>query len=102
MTSRRSRAGDEVDTPPAGAGPRRRVSHASAARELAGRDPVVARLVEAIGPPRLREPLETHFGALVRSIAYQQLAGPAATAIYGRMVAALVDGVTPDSMLATP
>jgi DNA-3-methyladenine glycosylase II len=35
----------------------------------------------------------------VRSIAYQQLAGPAAAAIHGRLIAALGDEVTPKRML---
>jgi len=81
---------------------RRRVSHAQAARLLASRDPVVARLVEAAGPPRLRAPQESHFAALVRAIVYQQLAGRAAAAIHGRLVAALHDDVSPEALLALP
>jgi DNA-3-methyladenine glycosylase II len=80
--------------------PGRHASHASAARELAARDPVLAALVDAVGPPRLRRPLDTHFAALVRSVTYQQLAGPAAAAIHGRLVAALGGQVTPEGMLA--
>lgn len=41
---------------------------------------------------KLRKPFDTHFAALVRSILYQQLAGSAAAAIHGRLIAAL-DGV---------
>jgi DNA-3-methyladenine glycosylase II len=81
----------------------RRPTFASAARELAARDPVIARLVTAAGLPRLRVPRGTHFAALVRSIVYQQLAGPAASAIHARVVAALDGEVTPEAMqAATP
>jgi DNA-3-methyladenine glycosylase II len=79
---------------------RSQVSHAAAARELAARDPVLAGLLDDFGPPLLRAPLDTHFAALVRSITYQQLAGAAATAIHGRLVAALGGGVTPEGLLA--
>jgi DNA-3-methyladenine glycosylase II len=79
-----------------------RVTHAQAARILAGRDPVIARLLAAAGPPRLRRPLETHFAALVRAIVYQQLAGAAAAAIHGRLLAALSGDVRPEVLLALP
>jgi DNA-3-methyladenine glycosylase II len=75
-------------------------SYTAAARELAARDPAIARLVDAVGPPRLRKPHDTHFEALVRAILYQQLAGAAAAAIHGRLIA-LVDGVVqPERILA--
>ena len=77
-----------------------RVSHAQAAAELTRRDPVMAKLVELAGPMRLRPRQETHFGALVRSIVYQQLAGNAASAIHGRLVAALDGDVAPAALLA--
>lgn len=77
-----------------------RITHAQAARILASRDPVVAGLVAAAGPPRLRRPLETHFAALVRAIVYQQLAGAAAAAIHGRLVAALGGDVRPEILLS--
>jgi DNA-3-methyladenine glycosylase II len=80
--------------------PPRRATVASAARELAARDEVVAGFLEAFGPPKFRKPLDTHFAALVRSVTYQQLAGPAAAAIHGRLVAALGNEVTPEEMLA--
>jgi len=60
------------------------------------------RLVAEVGPPRVRPPAETHFAALVRSVLYQQLAGPAAAAIHGRLIAALGGEVTPERMLALP
>jgi DNA-3-methyladenine glycosylase II len=84
----------------AGAEPGHRVSHAEAARILAARDPVIARLVGDAGPPRLRRPQAAPFAALVRAIVYQQLAGVAASAIHGRLVAALEDDVRPEALMA--
>jgi DNA-3-methyladenine glycosylase II len=74
----------------------------AAAAILAERDPVMRRLVAGAGPPKIRPPAETHFEALVRAIVYQQLAGPAAAAIHGRLIAALGDEVTPKRLLALP
>jgi len=79
--------------------PVRRATHRSAARELAGRDPVLASLIEAAGPPVFRRPLETPFAALARSVLYQQLAGPAASAIHGRLVTAMGDPNSPAALL---
>jgi DNA-3-methyladenine glycosylase II len=81
-------------------GSRPRVSHAAAARLLAARDPLIARLLADAGPPRLRPPQESHFAALVRAIVYQQLAGAAAAAIHGRLVAALDGDPQPTALLA--
>jgi DNA-3-methyladenine glycosylase II len=44
--------------------------------------------------------MDSHFAALVRSVTYQQLAGAAAAAIHGRLVAALGGDVTPEGVLA--
>jgi DNA-3-methyladenine glycosylase II len=74
----------------------------AAAGELVARDPAFRQLVAAVGPPALRPPQEGYFAALVRSIAFQQLAGPAATAIHGRFVAALEGSVTPEAVMALP
>ena len=82
--------------------PRARVSPRQAALLLADRDPVIARLVAEAGLPSLPKPTETHFATLVRAIVYQQLAGAAAQAIHGRLVAALGGEVTPEGILATP
>jgi len=81
---------------------RPRVSPRQAALLLADRDPVIARLVAEAGLPRFRKPSDTHFAALVRSIVYQQLAGAAAQAIHGRLIAALGGEVAPERILATP
>jgi DNA-3-methyladenine glycosylase II len=76
-----------------------KVSISAAAQELARRDPVIAKLVDATGLPKFRVPLETHFAALVRSILYQQLAGAAASAIHARLIGALNGSVTPEAVL---
>ncbi|HMC39155.1 MAG TPA: DNA-3-methyladenine glycosylase 2 family protein [Acidimicrobiales bacterium] len=76
------------------------ISHAAAADVLAERDPVMARLVAAAGPMKLRKPMDTHFAALVRSIVYQQLAGKAAAAIHGRLLATVEGDVRPEALLA--
>jgi DNA-3-methyladenine glycosylase II len=72
-------------------------SWAAAADVLAGRDPVLHRLVAEVGPPA-----ETHFEALVRAVLYQQLAGAAAAAIHGRLIDALGGEVTPQRLLSLP
>jgi 3-methyladenine DNA glycosylase/8-oxoguanine DNA glycosylase len=75
----------------------------AASDEVAARDPVLAHLVELAGPIafRPRDP-DGHFGALVRSIVFQQLAGRAAQAIYQRVRAALGETVTPQALAAAP
>jgi DNA-3-methyladenine glycosylase II len=75
-------------------------SYRAAAAILAERDPVVRRLVAEAGPPRVSPPQETHFEALVRAILYQQLAGAAARAIHGRLIAALGGEVMPKRLLS--
>ena len=77
----------------------RKVTHAAAARILAERDPVIARLLDQTGPPKLARPTESHFAALVRAVVYQQLAGRAAAAIHGRLIAALDGDVRPETLI---
>jgi DNA-3-methyladenine glycosylase II len=69
--------------------------------EVAARDPVLEQLVARLGPirHRPRDP-DGPFGALVRAIVFQQLAGRAAQAIYGRVRAAVGDTVTPETLSA--
>ena len=77
---------------------RRAVTH------LKKSDPVMARIIAAVGPCRFKVRSEgTHYEAVFRSIQYQQLAGPAALAIH-RRVQALYGGrdPTPEEFLATP
>jgi DNA-3-methyladenine glycosylase II len=76
------------------------MSFASAAAELARRDRVMRDLVARSKPFRIAPSKDTHFTSLVESIMYQQLAGAAAAAIYGRFVAAVGGRVTPDAVLA--
>ena len=75
-------------------------SYKAAAEILSERDPVLRRLVAEAGPPQLNPTTETHFEALVRAILYQQLAGAAARAIHGRLIAALGGEVTPERFLS--
>ena len=79
-----------------------RVSLVTALNEVKRRDPVLRRLVTQVGPirHRPRNP-DGHFGALARSIVFQQLAGAAARAIHGRLVAALGGNLSPESLART-
>jgi DNA-3-methyladenine glycosylase II len=79
-----------------------RASLRAAIREVATRDPVLARLVALVGPITHRpcDP-DGPFGALVRAIVYQQLAGRAAQAIYGRLRATVGESLTPHTLSAT-
>jgi len=74
----------------------------AAAAVLAERDPVLRRLVAEAGPARVRPSTETHFATLVRAVVYQQLAGAAAAAIHGRLIAALGGEVTAERLLSLP
>jgi DNA-3-methyladenine glycosylase II len=80
-----------------------RVSLRTATDELAARDTVLARLVTLVGPitHRPRDP-DGPFGALVRAIVYQQLAGRAAQAIHGRVRTTVGETLTPETLAATP
>jgi DNA-3-methyladenine glycosylase II len=80
-----------------------RISLPAAVDEVALRDPVLAHLVALAGPitQRPRNP-DGHFGALVRSIVYQQLAGRAAQAIFGRVRSVVGDALTPETLTAVP
>jgi DNA-3-methyladenine glycosylase II len=78
----------------------KRVSTAEAARILASRDPVIARLLAETGPPHLRRLQDSHFAGLVQAIVYQQLAGAAASAIHGRLITALEGDMEPAALLA--
>ncbi len=75
--------------------PRRRASTKTALAHLRAVDPILAAVIEQIGPlPNSREgrpDREDHYGALVRSITGQQLSVLAARAIYGRLIARFGD-----------
>ena len=73
-----------------------------ATRAIANRDPSMAACIEIVGPCRIRAGQGDYFAALVRSIAYQQLAGRAAAAIHGRFVEGVGGTVTAEAVMATP
>ena len=74
---------------------------AAAIDEVSSRDPVLADLVARVGPirHRPRDP-DGPFAALARAIVFQQLAGRAAQAIYGRVRAAAGGTLTPETLSA--
>ncbi len=76
------------------------VDAAKARRHLARRDPVLKRLMAAVGPCTLRyEP--DGFAALSRSIISQQISTKAAASIHARLLATLGDGgLRPEALLA--
>lgn len=78
------------------------MSFARAAEELAAREPVIARLRDEVGPPKVPPPQRTPFDALTRAICFQQLSGRAAATIYGRFEAAVGGAITPAAVLSTP
>ena len=78
-----------------------RTSLAAAAEEVARADPVLARVIERAGPmklPKSRQP--EPFLSLSEAIVYQQLAGRAAAAIWGRIVAQFPGGMTAEAVAA--
>lgn len=77
----------------------KRASYRNGALILAERDLVLGRLVAATGLPKISRPSGTPFAFLVRSVLYQQLAGSAAAAIHGRLLAELKESVTPERLL---
>ena len=64
-------------------------------------DPALAAFIDRAGPYPARPGQGDPFTSLARAIVFQQLAGRAAAAIYGRFVAAIGGTVTPDAILAT-
>jgi DNA-3-methyladenine glycosylase II len=80
-----------------------RTSLAVAVKEVGARDPVLAHLIALVGPIRHRpSDADGHFGALVRAIVYQQLAGRAAQAIHGRVLDAVGDDLSPEALAVVP
>jgi 3-methyladenine DNA glycosylase/8-oxoguanine DNA glycosylase len=78
-------------------------NYSASVRHLKRIDPVLARVIESVGPCRIRISAEgTHFQALTRSIVYQQLSGKAAATILSRVVALFPDNMpTPEAVQAT-
>lgn len=77
--------------------------HRKSIRHLKRADPVLATIIEAVGPFRLQLRTEgTHFQALTRSIVFQQLSGKAAGTILARFNDLYPDrSPTPEAVLAT-
>ena len=77
--------------------------HQKAIKHLRNVDPVLATIIDRVGPCRLVPKAEgTHFDAIVRSIIFQQLSGKAASTIHDR-VRGLYGGRDPNAheILAT-
>jgi DNA-3-methyladenine glycosylase II len=80
-----------------------RPSLATAIADVAGRDPALGALVARAGPIRYRpRNPDGHFGALVRAIVFQQLAGVAANAIHGRVRALVPGELTAEKLQRVP
>ena len=75
----------------------------AAVAHLRSADPVLARVIDSVGPFAL-EPRDGSFRSLARAIFFQQLAGPAARAIMNRVLEALDTDdkrfFTPEQLLA--
>jgi len=69
-----------------------------AVKALKAEDPVLSAIIEDIGECMLK-PSKDYFGALARSIIYQQLSRHAATAIYNKFLERNGGSLTPDSVL---
>lgn len=79
-------------------------NYRSSVTHLKRSDPVLAKVIEAVGPCRMQLRTEgTHFEALTRSIVFQQLSGKAASTILGRFNELYPNNSpTPELVLATP
>ena len=79
-----------------------RIDPQAAVRALAEGDPALGALIARVGPCTLAPAgLKSPFEALAKAIVYQQLSGKAAGTIFGRVVAAVGDPLTPEALLAT-
>ncbi|MSW44870.1 MAG: DNA-3-methyladenine glycosylase 2 family protein [Actinobacteria bacterium] len=76
--------------------------HQIASRSLAELSPVTASMLDRYGPMRSTRgvPVEARFASLARTIAYQQLAGRAASTIWSRVVDLVAGPFTPEAVLA--
>lgn len=81
-----------------------RVSYREASEELASRSGEIARLMAIHGPCSLgrRPRVSERFAAVARAIVYQQLAGAAAGAIWGRVLAVLDGDCSAAGILEAP
>jgi 3-methyladenine DNA glycosylase/8-oxoguanine DNA glycosylase len=76
----------------------RKVSHHLATNHLKKSDPVLAAIIECVGPCRMQFG-EPTFHTLAESILYQQLNGKAAATIFDRFTALAGEPVTPEGIL---
>jgi DNA-3-methyladenine glycosylase II len=76
----------------------RKLSHQPAIRHLKNCDPIMAAIIERVGPCRMQFG-EPTFHALAESILYQQLNGKAAATILERFTAQTGDPLTPKGIL---
>lgn len=78
-------------------------NHGASVRYLKRVDPVLAQIIEDVGPCRMQQNTEgTHFAALARAIVFQQLSGKAARTIFDRFTGLYADGsLQPAAVLAT-
>jgi 3-methyladenine DNA glycosylase/8-oxoguanine DNA glycosylase len=78
-------------------------NYTASVRYLKRVDPILAGVIESVGPCRIRvSPEGTHFQALTRSIVFQQLSGKAAATILSRVTALFPDATpTPEAVQAT-
>ncbi|HEY4218167.1 MAG TPA: DNA-3-methyladenine glycosylase [Gemmatimonadaceae bacterium] len=78
-------------------------NYRSSIAHLKRSDPILAQVIEQVGPCRLQLRTEgTHFEALTRSIVYQQLSGKAAGTILSRFNALYPENApAPEQVLAT-
>jgi DNA-3-methyladenine glycosylase II len=74
----------------------------AATSAIAAADPAVAAFIARAGRFEPRPGQGDAFAALARAIVFQQLAGRAAAAIHGRLVAAIGGSMTPGAILRTP
>ena len=79
------------------------VNHRPSVRYLKRVDPVLAQVIEQVGPCRIQLRTDgTHFQALTRAIVFQQLSGKAAGTIFSRFNALFPDNSpVPEAVLAT-
>ena len=76
--------------------------HRKAILHLKKVDPVLARVIDEVGPCSLMPRIEfTHFDMLVRSIVYQQLSGKAAATIHGRVLQLIGQGPETPTKIST-
>src|SRR5437773_8175287 len=69
-----------------------------AIEHLKNADPVLAAIIKRVGPYGIKF-FDPDFETLVKSIVSQQLSGKVAKIIYGRLIAAAGDRLTPESLL---